>query len=84
MYKPARIIQRSLKATVLVCALAVCTFLSGCHEEPENPEDVTAVFQNIATYAGDNDSGRSMLQYRQINDSPLVTLTLQVGLFHFF
>jgi len=64
------------RATPLLCLLTVW-LLSACRDEPEDPDGGIAMYQNIATYVGDNNSGRSMLEYREINDSPIVTLTLQ-------
>lgn len=64
------------KATPLLCVLAMC-LLSGCRDEPDRPEDGVAIYQNIATYAGDDNGGHSQLQYQEVNDSPIVTLTLQ-------
>lgn len=66
-----------LRSLVTVLCLLTVGFLTSCSDEADEPQTGEAVYQNIATYVGDNDSGRSLLQYRQINDAPLVTLTLQ-------
>lgn len=63
-------------AAPLLCLLAVW-LLTSCRDEPDRPDQGVATYQNIATFVGNNDRGLSMLQYREINDSPLVTLTLQ-------
>lgn len=64
------------KGAPLLCVLLM-SVLSACRDEPERPEDGVAIYQNIATYTGDDNAGHSQLQYQEVNDSPIVTLTLQ-------
>ncbi len=68
---------RSIRTLLpVLSAMTIGMLAASCRDEPDNPEAGVAVYQNIVTYVGDNGT-HSVLQYRQVNDSPVVTLTLQ-------
>lgn len=66
---------RKFTAYTTIMSVLMLYTLTGCKDEPDHPDEGLAICQNIVTYLGDS-NGQSVFGYQQIDDSPLVKLTI--------